>query len=215
MRAVLSSACNVMLELMEAGMLFDEALEVARDRDLTEPDPELDTSGWDTSQKIKLLLTRATGRRYVGHDLFTLGLESIDPELPRKANELDLRIKLVALAKLSGNTLTATVRPMAVRSESHMGLVRGVNNAVVIYTTDGDEMVYSGTGGGPLPVATAVLNDLVGLFDTEHSWTGRFPPVAQPLGPPQFDEWLAERDGVLRIVADEVQGAVPVLPVLG
>ena len=121
---------NVMLELMEAGMPFDEALKVARDRDLTEPDPELDTSGWDTSQKIKLLLTRATGRRYVGHDLFTLGLESIDPELPRKARELDLRIKLVALAKLSGNTLTATVRPMAVRSESHMGLVRGVNNAV-------------------------------------------------------------------------------------
>jgi len=214
-RAVLSSACNVMLELMENGASLEEALGIAQARDLTEPDPALDLSGWDTVQKLKLLITRATGRRYVGHDLVTQGIDTLDPTLPRKALDLDLRVKLAALVKLSGSKLSAVVRPMAVRKESHLGLVRGPNNVVVIYSPDGGEMVYSGTGGGPLPVANAVLNDLIGLFDPEHSWTGRFPPVAQSLRPPQFDAWLAERDGGLTVGKDEREGALPVLPVLG
>jgi homoserine O-acetyltransferase len=213
-RAVLSSACNVMLELVEQGHDLQEAAGQAQARDLTEPDPDLDISGWDSAQKLKLLLTRITGKRYVGHDVETLGLTAVDPTLVRLATKEELRIKLVAFAATTNGSLRATVRPMAVRADGHLGMVRGPHNVVVTHAPDGGEMVYSGTGGGALPVATAVLNDLIGVFDPQHSWTGRFPAVDVPLTLPEFDRWLVLEGDRVRVVGAPRDGAVPVLPVL-
>jgi homoserine O-acetyltransferase len=213
-RAVLSSACNVMLESIEAGSDLHEALAIAQARDVTEPDPDLDVSGWDSAQKLSLLLARSTGRRYVGQKIDTRGLDSVAPELVRGARDLELRVKLVALAQASTAGLTATVRPMAVRHDGHLGMVRGVNNVVVTHAPDGGEMVYAGTGAGALPVATAVLNDLIGVFDADHSWTGRFPPVDAAVEAPTFDRWLVSDGERPRITQRERDGAIPVLPVL-
>jgi hypothetical protein len=47
------------------------------------------------------------------------------------------------------------------------------------------ELVYIGTGGGSLPVATAVLNDLIGLYHPSRSWTGRYPRAPRPLERPR------------------------------
>jgi homoserine O-acetyltransferase len=191
-RAVLSSACNVMLEHMEQGVGLHEAVGIAQARDLTEPDPDLDVSGWDTAQKLTLLLTRSTGRRYLGHEIETRGLDSVDPHVVRRASQLDLRVKLVALAQASGDALGATVRPMAVRHDGHLGMVRGTNNIVVTHAPDGGEMVYAGTGG----------------------WTGRFPPVEGDVRAPTFDRWLAPEGDAVRMVETEREGAIPVLPIL-
>lgn len=212
LEAVLSSACNVILELLEQGMPLDRAVAEAVGRDLTEPDPELDTSGWDSAQKLMLLLSRATGHRYLGHEVALHGLETVDAALVRHAPAHDLRIKLVAMAAEQHGQLAATVRPMAVRRESHLGLVRGPNNVVVTYAPDGTEMVYSGTGAGPLPVATAVLNDLIGLFDPQHSWTGRFPAVSVRMPALQFAAWVHIENGRLRTGTSERAGAVPLVP---
>jgi len=212
LEAVLSSACNVILELLEEGVPLARAVAEAAARDLTEPDPELDTSGWDSAQKLMLLLSRATGHRYLGHEVELHGLDTVDGALTRHAPAHDLRIKLVAMAAEQRGQLAATVRPMAVRRESHLGLVRGPNNVVVTYAPDGTEMVYSGTGAGPLPVATAVLNDLIGLFDPQHSWTGRFPAVSVRLPALQFSAWVYLEDGALQTGRTERPGAVPLVP---
>jgi len=210
LQAVLSSAVNVMLERVEAGATMEEALGEVVDRELTEPDPMLDTSGWDSAQKLTLLLTRLTGERYVGQEPEQLGLEGIDPVLVREAGSLDLRIKFVAMANLLEEPV-ATVRPMAVPRDGHLGLVRGENNVVVIEADPGGEMVYLGSGGGSLPVATAVLNDLVGVFDPGHSWTGRFPAAKTTLGAPRFESWLTVREGGVARVGEPGTGAVPIL----
>ena len=204
-QAVLSGAMNVVVGRMEEGISFKAALAEAVRLDLTEPDPELDVSGWDTAQKLTLLLTRATGRRLVGQEIETVGVDGVDPVLVRKAPERGQRIKLVGLVRRTGAGLAATVRPMAVPADSHLGLIQEGNNVVVIQTAEGGEMVYMGSGGGALPVATAVLNDLIGVCDPSQSWTGRFPAADLAVSPPRFARWLAVRDGV----ATEVLGAVP------
>jgi homoserine O-acetyltransferase len=213
-QAVLSSSCNVMLELMEDGADLETAVRGAVARDLTEPDPQLDVSGWDSAQKLNLLLTRATGRRHVGQELDMAGLDSVAPELVRLAPELGLRVKLCGIAMAPRGVLSAAVRPIAVRSDSHLGMVRDRNHAVVVHTRDGGEVVYSGVGGGALPVATAVLNDLVGVFDAEHSWTGRFPPVEASVPAVQFDTWLELREARPTVTRRETPGAIPLLSVV-
>jgi homoserine dehydrogenase/pimeloyl-ACP methyl ester carboxylesterase len=212
-RAVLSGACNVMLELMEGGAALPDAMAEARGLDVTEPDPALDVSGWDSGQKLGLLLTYATHRRHVGQGIEVLGLDTVDPALVRAAPHLGYRVKYVALASGAGGGVSATVRPMAVGTESHLGMVRRANNVVVLYGPDGGEMAYSGPGSGVLPVATAVLNDLIGVFDPAHSWTGRYPPVEGRLAPPPVDQWLLVREGRCIVTREPGTGAIPILSV--
>jgi homoserine dehydrogenase len=211
LQAVLSSACNTMLEHMEQGATLDAAVARTVERELTEPDPELDISGWDTAQKLMLLLTQATGRRHVGQQIETVGLDQVDPEVVRRAPEFELRVKLVAMAIRVADEVSATVRPMAVRAQSHLGMVKGANQVVVLHYPDGSENVLIGTVGGALPVATAVLNDLIGLFDPAQSWTARFPIIDAALSAPVFGESLVMRGGSPRIVAGTERSGVPVL----
>jgi homoserine O-acetyltransferase len=209
--AVLSSACNVMLELMEQGSTFGEALAEAAERDLMEPDPMLDVSGWDSVQKLMLLLTQATGRRYLGQQVDMHGIDAVDLALIRSASDVGLRVKLIALAAGVDGDITASVRPIAVPADTHLGLVRGVNHVVVINDRDGSETVFLGSGGGALPVATAVMNDLIGLFDPSHSWTGRFPAEDVSLRSPTFGDYLVLQHGVPKVVSGKGSDGVPVL----
>ena len=210
-RAVLSSSCNLILERMESGVPLVEAVLEATARGLTEPEPELDVSGWDSAQKLIILLARAVGRRYPVHDVDCRGLADLDPELVRRAAERDLVVKLVALAAGSEERIAACVRPIAVARESHLGLAKHESHVVVLRDREGGEMVYFGTGSGPLPVATAVLNDLIGVFTPQRSWTGRFPAAAAPLASPDFDRYLALADGNLDFAPGPRPRSVPVL----
>jgi homoserine O-acetyltransferase len=213
LQAVLSSACNVMLELIESGASFGEALGEAAERGLMEPDPMLDVSGWDTAQKLVLLLTQATGRRYVGQQVETIGIDRVDPLLVRSATELGLKVKLAAVAADLASAPRATVRPVAVPAESHLGMVRDVNHVVVVNDAEGSETVFLGSGGGALPVATAVLNDLIGLFDPSQSWTGKFPAEDVSVQAPEFDRSLILEGGKPVVVSGTSGGGVPVLGV--
>jgi len=207
-RSMLSSACNLILEHMERGATLEEGLAEAKARELTEPDPDLDLSGWDSAQKLAILLARTLRRRYAAADMEVLGIRHLDPGLVRRAPEQGFRIKLVGLAQETGDAPRGGAFPAAVPVESHLGLVRGSHNIVVLRLSDGGEMVYLGSGAGELPVATAVLNDVLGLFNPRHSWTGRFPVARRPLAPPRFDRWISPEGAFL---TEPTPGGVPVL----
>jgi homoserine O-acetyltransferase len=210
-QAVLSSTCNVILERMEQGFSFSSALAHARALEITEPDPELDTSGWDTAQKLLILCTRAQGLRFGIDSLAIRGIQDLDPVLVREAPSLGLRVKPVGLFSASAEAPVAGVMPMAVPAEGHLGSVRSENNVVVLSGEDTGEMVYLGKGSGRLPIAAALLNDVIGLYHPSHSWTGRFPSAAFDLQAPRFGTFLL-REGGATVLSDVGQpGAVPLL----
>lgn len=206
--AVLSSTCNVVLEGVERGATVDEGLAEARARGLTEPDPELDLTGWDTAQKLTMLIACASGRRYLVEELHVEGLGGLDPRLVRAAPDLGLRVKLVALFTPGAARDIAAVLPAAVPAEGHLGAVHGEDNVVVLDRGDEGEMVQIGRGSGVLPVATAALNDLIGLFHAPRSWTGRARRAPTPPDAPRFTRWLSIENGAAAIGAS---GTVPVL----
>ncbi len=218
-RAMLSSSMNVALEAIESGASFEDAMVDVVSRGLTEPDPELDVVGWDSAQKLAILLAHALERRYHGDDLSVRGVADLDVRLVRGAGERGYRIKLVAAAECRGDESRAAVSPMAVRADGHLGSVRGTDHVVLLETADG-ELAYFGAGAGTLPVATAVLNDLVGLFDSSHSWTGTYPRASAPLPGLGFSRWLtigeSGKTSILETAPTAVTGspdgrAVPIL----
>ena len=66
-----------------------------------------------------------------------------------------------------------------------------------------------------LPVATAVLNDLIGVFDLSHSWTGWYPAAKGAVAAPQFGQWLVLRDGRPERTGLPAAEGVPILDVIG
>lgn len=209
--AMLSCAANRILERLEEGMDWVAALRGIREEGFTDWDPDLHTSGWDTSQKLAVLLARAKGVRYSSGEITVRGLGEMDPRLPAGALGRGLRVKLVALFEQDGDGPVAGVLPAAVRAESHIGSVHGEDNVVVLRSGEMGEMVYLGKGRGSLPVATAVLNDLIGLYHPSRSWTGRYPRAAEPPRAPRFGRWLVREGGEIRVIDGERPGAVPIL----
>jgi homoserine O-acetyltransferase len=209
LESVLSSTCNVVLERMEAGDPLDAGLARAEALGVTEQEPRLDLSGWDTAQKLLILAAAALGVRYGSDQLTVRGITDLDPRLVRAAPGLGLRIKLVGLlVRNASEPHVAGVLPAAVPADSHLGAVRGDDNVIVLVGEETGELVQLGRGSGQLPVATALLNDLIGLFDPARSWTGRYPAAERAPAPPEFGRYLS-RAAEWR--AHPEPGAVPIL----
>jgi homoserine O-acetyltransferase len=213
-QAILSSTCNVILERMEQGFSFASALNHARTLELTEPDPELDLSGWDTAQKLLILCARVQGSRFGVEDLAIRGIHDLDPVLVREAPSLGLRIKLVGAFVASPEAPTIGVQPVAVPADGHLGSTRAENNVVLLAGEETGEMVYLGKGSGRLPVAAALLNDVIGLYHPRHSWTGRFPRAQSPPRAPKFATFLTRERGATVLSDEQQEGSIPLLDAL-
>jgi homoserine O-acetyltransferase len=210
-QAMLSSTCNVILERVEEGFSFSSSLSHAHTLEVTETDPELDLSGWDTAQKLLILCARTQSLRFGVEDMSVRGIHDLDPVLVREASSLGLRVKLVGLFLANPESPVAGVLPLAVPADGHLGNVRGENNVVVLTGEETGEMVYLGKGNGKLPVATALLNDVIGLYHPSHSWTGRFPRAGVHLRAPRFATFVVREEGATVLTDIEQPGAVPLL----
>jgi len=211
-QALLSATCNVILERVEEGATPGQAVAAAQQMGITEPDPELDTSGWDTAQKLGMLIARTHGLRFPVSEMAVQGITDIDPQLVREAPELGYRVRLVAQFLAGRNRATLGVQPLAVDAEGHLGSLRGNNTVVLLEGTDTGELVYVGKIEGDVPVASAVLGDLVGIFNPERSWTGRFPSAPYAAGAPRFSRYLVRRREEFAEITDTPSpGAIPLL----
>jgi len=207
--AVLSVPCNSVLRRMEEGESLDEACRNVPAA--AETDPELYYSGWDSAQKLSVLIARAKGVRYSVEEIDVRGLYGIDPALPAAARAAGLRIKEIALFRGDGEEPVAAVLAAAVPEEGHLGGVGSDDSVVVLRSGEMGEMVYLGKGSGSLPVATAVLNDLIGIFHARRSWTGRYPRAGRKLTSPRFTRFLSIKDGAPSIVPHPTSHSVPLL----
>lgn len=210
--ALLSSTCNVVLEGIERGDTLEDAVEVARSMGLPEPYPELDLSGWDTAQKLLILIARTCGRRFAAEQVPVQGITDLAPALVQGAPSLGYRVKLVGVFINIAPEPVIGVLPVAVDVDGHLGGVHGDNNAVILANRDGSEMIFVGKGAGHLPVATSVLTDLIGLFDPRQSWTGRYPRALRVPRGPEFARYLArDAGGDVSITDRPGDGAIPLL----
>lgn len=211
LQAVLSSTCNVILGAVETGGSFETGLEQARQRGLTEPDPALDISGWDTVQKLVILIARTLGVRFPAGQVQVRPLSGLDPFLVREAPALGLRVKQIGLFVAGAGRPVIAVMPMAVPLDGYLGGARDANNVLVVDGGEAGEMAYFARGGETVPVASAVLGDLVGLFEPTRSWTGRYPPAEEQALPARFAHALVRKDGKAAVGEAGDPDGIPVL----
>ena len=176
---ILNGTANYILSKMtDEGASFKMALKRAQTKGYAEADPTFDVEGIDTAHKLVILMMLSFGIPINLDTVYTEGISGITPLDMEFTQQVGYRIKLLAIAKDTGDAVEARVHPTMIPSESLLANVNGPFNALCI-TGDmiGDIILY-GHGAGMLPAGSAVVSDLVDVSrNILYGAVGRVPAI--------------------------------------
>ncbi|WP_120945532.1 MULTISPECIES: homoserine dehydrogenase [Helicobacter] len=158
---VLNGTSNFILEQMQLGANFQQALQQAQALGYAEADPSLDINGEDSAHKLLILATLA----FHTHPTLAYleGIENIENVDIQQAKHLGYSIKLLARAQRQGRHLALSVRPTLIPQGHFLAQVHGVMNGVQVVGDCVGETFFYGAGAGGLASASAVVSDLMGV----------------------------------------------------
>ena len=162
-RGILNGTSNFILTKMEQeGSNYQDVLCLAQSEGYAEADPAMDVDGTDATQKLAILAHLAFGQWVPWASIPRFGLETIDQELLRFADELGCRIRVVADASRGEETLSLRVGPALVRKGTPLAETQGAFNAVSVVGDAVGPLFFHGLGAGQMPTASAVVADIIG-----------------------------------------------------
>ena len=161
---ILTGTSNYILtSMMSKGSNFADALKKAQELGYAEADPTFDVGGFDAAHKLLILASIAYGVHGNPEDILIEGIEGITPEDIFFANDFEYVIKLLAIAKKTGEKVELRVHPALVPKDKMIAKTDGVTNAVsVVGDAVGETMFYGPGAGGPA-TASSVISDLIDI----------------------------------------------------
>lgn len=158
---IINGTTNYILTQMEAeGLSFNEALQEAQAKGFAEADPSNDIEGKDAAYKLSILGILGFGVLCAPECIPTRGITELQKDDFYYAQVFEKKIKLLAIAKKSGEHYTFCVTPALVDADSPLGKTDGVVNAALLkgaYNSVGNFL--SGEGAGRFPTAAAIVSD--------------------------------------------------------
>lgn len=185
--AVLNGTSNFILtRIGEDRASLEQALEQARCLGYAEADPSLDLSGVDAAQKLTVLL-RTLGHGLEVRKISVQGLKGVDPSDCLHASHHGYTLKPLAAAE-PGNW--AFVAPALVRNDHPLAGVNGVDNGVVLFGEPLGRLFLSGPGAGALPTAASLLDDMVHLATSAHTFPAKVVQRSNPASLSRRGRWF-------------------------
>ena len=161
-RGVLNSTTNVILECMESGMSFDEAVRQAQRLGVAETDPSNDIDGIDAAVKVIGLANVLMGGSLTLKDVTRQGIRDLTAGQLHAAHESGEKWKLISRARReSDGSITASVAPERIRADDPLYAVRGTSLAVGFQTDIFRELFISERDPGPEATAYGMLCDFI------------------------------------------------------
>jgi homoserine dehydrogenase len=142
---------------------FDEALAEAQRLGYAEADPTADVEGYDAAAKIAILASIAFNARVVAGDVYREGIANVTSQDIADAARLGYVVKLLAIAELEDEAISARVHPAMIPASHPLAAVHDAYNAVFIEGEKVGQLMFYGRGAGGDPTATAVAGDLVSV----------------------------------------------------
>jgi homoserine dehydrogenase len=158
---ILNSCTNLLLERMEGGESFDQAVDYARSIGITETDPSGDIDGWDAAIKTALLANILMGQDLTIDDVQRKGIRDINARELQLAKSQGKRWKLICKAERKGDKVNASVRPEMVSAQSPFFSVNGTSSMVVFHTDCLPGLGVLESNPGPETTAFGLLSDLL------------------------------------------------------
>lgn len=161
---ILNSCTNLLLERMEAGDKFEQAVEYARSIGITETDPSGDIDGWDAAIKTALLANILMNAELRLEDIDRTGIREISPIDIQSAKKAGERWKLICCAQRDGDKITAQVQPRRVDPYSPFFSVTGTSSFILFKTDCLPGLGILESNPGPETTAYGLLSDLLTIF---------------------------------------------------
>ena len=157
---VVNGTSNYLLNAMEGGQDFDQALRKTQEAGYAEADPRVDVEGHDAVRKLVLLTHLAFGRWYHPHSIPVHGLENWPVSLLKRLQRHGLGIRLNAVARRNpSGAIALGVAPMVMPSGHPLLTLRGAQNGVGLQTKAGSFWM-DGPGAGGLATAMSIWADI-------------------------------------------------------
>jgi homoserine dehydrogenase len=134
-RGILNSTTNVILEAMEQGQSFDEAVRYTQKIGVAESDPSNDIDGWDAAVKVAALTTVLMQHPFKPTEVERNGIRELTRDQIEAAREEGRRYKVVCSAERSGSAIKARVAPELLSLSDPLAQVSGTSS-VISFDTD-------------------------------------------------------------------------------
>lgn len=160
---VINGTTNFVLEQVQGGASFSEAVKTAQDLGFAEADPSRDLEAIDPAEKLSILAYHAFDADVKWEDFPRTGLtaESVQALVDRRREGQSIR--LIATARRTPEGVVGTVEPRLVDALHPLADLPGAQNGLTIRTADGATTLIRGTGAGRWPTAQSVVADLLDL----------------------------------------------------
>ena len=158
---ILNSCTNLLLERMEGGEDFEQAVDYAHSIGITETDPSGDIDGWDAAIKTALLVNILMGYDMTIDEVQRKGIRDISMEELRLAKTEGKRWKLLCRAERKEDKVKASVQPEMVNAQSPFFSVNGTSSMVVFHTDCLPGLGILESNPGPETTAFGLLSDLL------------------------------------------------------
>jgi len=191
--AIVNGTTNYILTRMAHDNLdFNIALKQAQKLGYAEANPANDIGGLDAAYKLAILTSLGFDMDVNFKEVFYEGISKLSPRDFRYAREFGYAIKLLAIAKRSGNLVEARVHPVLIPAESLLAKVDGVYNAIYVTGDLVGNVLFYGQGAGPSATSSAVIADIIN--------------IAQNIN--------ARRDNAPRFIPEKTSGIQPISDIL-
>jgi homoserine dehydrogenase len=161
---ILNGTTNYILSRMSKEKIdFSEALKAAQKKGLAEKKAYLDIEGIDSLHKLCILGYLCFGTWLPVKKLYVQGISKINILDILYAEELNYRIKLLAIAKKESNMLDLRVHPALIPMGHPLSEVSSAYNAVYLDTQPAGDLLFYGHGAGGQPTSSAVISDIVSI----------------------------------------------------
>jgi homoserine dehydrogenase len=189
-KGIINGTCNYMLtKMINDDVNYDEILKESQELGYAEADPTFDVGGYDAAHKLLILASIAYGIDAKPEDILIEGIENINGDDIEFAKEFGYSIKLLGIAKKSGDKVELRVHPVLISSDEMIAKVDGVMNGVSVVGDKVGETLYYGPGAGGDATASAVVANIVDI-----ARRGKGSPMLGFTRPLEGKLTLADRD---------------------
>jgi len=157
-RAILNGTTNFILSEMDRrGCSLREALDVAIDRGIAEPDPSQDINGVDTAAKMIILVNATLGQNIRLEHVRIRGIHDVDLETARRAN---------SVWKLVGTFEDGKIRvePELIPTDDVFAKVGGTDKIAEFDSVEMGKLAVLGGASGRMQMGATMTKEILNLY---------------------------------------------------
>jgi homoserine dehydrogenase len=164
-RGVLNGTTNYILTAMRQQRIsFNEALAHAQAEGVAEPDPGLDTDGWDAAAKTLILAKTLMGADARLDEISRVGIGPETDSLIQTGLDSNRVVRLMGRARIWQGRVRVSVAPKLIGQDSPFFSVEGTSK-LALFRTESKGEALSFARSGRDAISQTILEDLERLFD--------------------------------------------------